>query len=151
MATFDRFRTTPDPELTASLVRALLRYQHPDLADRPLTLGARGWDNQLWRLGDDLAVRLPWQTEGADALLLKEHSWVPVLAPLLPLPVPVPQRLGRPSDRYPRPWIVTTWVAGTPADVAPVTSSGPAAEALAGFLTALHRTVPAGAPQGGRG
>ena len=46
-------------ELTAELVRALLRDQQPDLADRPLTFGARGWDNQLWRLGDDLAVRLP--------------------------------------------------------------------------------------------
>jgi hypothetical protein len=55
-------------------VRELLREQHPDLADRPVTLGARGWDNQLWRLGDDLAVRLPWATQSADALLLKECS-----------------------------------------------------------------------------
>jgi len=150
VATFDRFRTKPDPELTASLVRALLRDQHPDLADRPLTLGARGWDNQLWRLGDDLAVRLPWQTEAADALLLKENLWLPVLSPGLPLPVPVPQRLGQPSERYPHPWIVTTWVPGTPADLGPATSSGPAADALAGFLTALHRPAPIGAP-GGRG
>ena len=139
-------------ELTAELVRELLRDQHPDLADRPLTLGARGWDNQLWRLGDDLAVRLPWQTEAADALLLKEHTWLPVLAPLLPLPVPVPQRLGQPSERYPHPWIVTTWVPGTPADRAPATRRGPAADALAAFLTALHQPAPAGAPEGhGRG
>jgi aminoglycoside phosphotransferase (APT) family kinase protein len=139
-------------ELTAELVRDLVRDQHPDLADRPLSLGARGWDNQLWRLGDDLAVRLPWQTETADALLLKEHSWLPVLAPLLPLPVPVPQRLGRPSERYPHPWIVTTWVRGAPADRAPATGGGPAADGLAAFLTALHRPAPAGAPEGrGRG
>jgi hypothetical protein len=38
-------------------VRELLRDQQTDLADRPLALGARGWDNQLWRLGDDLAAR----------------------------------------------------------------------------------------------
>jgi len=139
-------------ELTAELVRELLRDQHPDLADRPLTLGARGWDNQLWRLGDDLAVRLPWQTKTADSLLLKENTWLRVLAPLLPLPVPVPQRLGQPSARYPHPWIVTTWVPGTPADRAPATCSGPAADALAAFLTALHRPAPAGAPVGrGRG
>ena len=50
-------------ELTAELVRELLWDQHPDLADRPIALGARGWDSQLWRLGDDLAVRLPWQIE----------------------------------------------------------------------------------------
>jgi hypothetical protein len=46
----------------------LLREQHPDLAGLPLTFGARGWDNQLWRLGDDLAVRLPWATQSADEL-----------------------------------------------------------------------------------
>ena len=152
MAIFDRFRKKPEIELTAELVGELLRDQQPDLADRPLTLGARGWDNQLWRLGDDLAVRLPWQTETADSLLLKENTWLPVLAPLLPLPVPVPQRLGQPSARYPHPWIVTTWVPGMPADRAPATCSGPAADALAAFLTALHRPAPVGAPEGrGRG
>ncbi|MFD6951303.1 hypothetical protein [Nocardiopsis sp. NPDC060348] len=51
-----------ETESTAELVRDLLRDQHPDLADRPLEVGARGWDNQLWRLGDDLAVRLPRPT-----------------------------------------------------------------------------------------
>jgi aminoglycoside phosphotransferase (APT) family kinase protein len=140
-----------DPGITAELIRELLRDQHPDLASLPLTLGARGWDNQLWRLGSDLAVRLPWATQSADALLLKEHAWLPALAPRLPLPVPVPQRLGEPSERFPRPWIVTTWVPGEPADRAPVTRGAQAADALATFLTALHRPAPAGAPGGGRG
>jgi aminoglycoside phosphotransferase (APT) family kinase protein len=144
--------TQPEFEITAELVRDLLRDQHPDLADLPVTLGARGWDNQLWRLGDDLAVRLPWATDAADALLLKENTWLPILAPLLPLPVPVPQRLGEPSERFPRPWIVTTWVPGTPADRAPATHGAEAADALASFLTALHRPAPTGAPKGrGRG
>ena len=98
--------------MTAELVRDLVRDQHPDLADLPVRFGARGWDNQLWRLGDDLAVRLPWATGSADALLRKEYAWVPMLAPRLPLPVPVPQRFGEPSARFPRPWLVTTWVAG---------------------------------------
>src|SRR6266568_2488807 len=142
--------THAETEITAGLVRDLLRDQHPDLADRPLSLGARGWDNQLWRLGGDLAVRLPWATQTADALLLKEHAWLPALAPRLPLPVPVPQRLGEPSGRFPRPWIVTTWVPGDPADRAPVTRGEEAADALAAFLTALHQPAPAAAP-GGRG
>jgi aminoglycoside phosphotransferase (APT) family kinase protein len=114
-----------------------------------VSLGARGWDNQLWRLGDDLAVRLPWATGDADELLRKEHRWVPTLAPHLPLPVPVPQRLGVPSALFPRPWLITTWVPGTPADRSPVTGG---ALLLAEFLTALHRPAPAGAPTGrGRG
>ncbi|MER6065478.1 aminoglycoside phosphotransferase family protein [Streptomyces sp. NPDC001792] len=140
--------THTEIEITAELIRDLLRDQHPDLADRPLSLGARGWDNQLWRLGDDLAVRLPWATRSADELLRKEHAWLPALAPHLPLPVPVPQRLGEPSARFPRPWIITTWVQGEPADRSPVTRAGEAADALAAFLTALHRPAPAGAPAG---
>ncbi|MCD0484803.1 aminoglycoside phosphotransferase family protein [Streptacidiphilus sp. ASG 303] len=135
-------------EITAELVRDLLRDQHPDLADHPVRLGARGWDNQLWRLGDDLAVRLPWATRSADALLRKEHAWLPLLAPRLPLPVPVPQRLGEPSARFPHPWTVTTWVPGEPADRAPATRAAPAADTLAAFLTALHQPAPEGAPAG---
>jgi aminoglycoside phosphotransferase (APT) family kinase protein len=134
-------------EITAGLVRDLLRAQHPDLADRPVRFGARGWDSQMWRLGDDLAVRLPWATPGADELLRKEHAWLPVLAPRLPLPVPVPQRLGEPSELFPRPWIVTTWVPGEPADRVPATDAA-TADALAAFLTAMHRPAPDGAPAG---
>jgi aminoglycoside phosphotransferase (APT) family kinase protein len=144
--------THTEIEITAALVRDLLREQHPDLADRPVRLGARGWDNQLWRLGDDLAVRLPWATRSADALLRKEYAWLPALAPHLPLQVPLPQRLGEPSERFPRTWVVTTWVPGTPADRAPATRAAKSADGLAAFLTALHRPAPAGAPVGrGRG
>ena len=99
-------------EITADLIAELLREQHPDLADLPLTFSARGWDNQLWRLGEDLAVRLPWATQGADELLLKEHTLLPAIAPRLPVQIPAPQRLGQPSARFPRHWIVTTWVPG---------------------------------------
>jgi aminoglycoside phosphotransferase (APT) family kinase protein len=144
--------THDEIEITAELVRDLVRDQHPDLADRPVRLGARGWDNQLWRLGDDLAVRLPWATGSADALLRKEYSWLPTLASRLPLPIPVPQRFGEPSERFPRPWLITTWVPGTPADRIPVTRACDAAESLADFLTAIHQPAPGSAPAGrGRG
>ncbi|WP_189240996.1 phosphotransferase, partial [Planomonospora parontospora] len=63
------------------------------------------------------------------------------------------QRLGEPSALFPRPWTVTTWVPGEPADRAPVTRAAEAADVLAAFLTALHRPAPAEAPVGrfGRG
>jgi aminoglycoside phosphotransferase (APT) family kinase protein len=138
----------PESEVTADLIAELLREQHPDLADLPLTFGARGWDNQLWRLGDDLAVRLPWATQAADELLLKEHALLPAIASRLPLQVPVPQRLGQPSKRFPRHWLVTTWVAGEPADRAPATRGAEAADTLAAFLAALHRPAPDHAPAG---
>ncbi|WP_394358075.1 phosphotransferase [Nocardiopsis akebiae] len=60
--------------------------------------------------------------------------WLPVLAPRLTLPVPVPL-LGVPSPRFERPWTVTTWLPGTPADPAPATNAEGAAEDLAAFLT----------------
>lgn len=142
-----------DNEITADLITQLLREQHADLAELPLKFGARGWDNQLWRLGDDLAVRLPFATEAAGELLRKEHAWLPAIAPHLPLRVPVPRRLGQPSDRFPRSWIVTTWVTGEPADRAPATRGVAAADALAAFLVALHQPAPDKAPAGrsGRG
>ena len=94
--------THAEIEITAELIRDLLRDQHPDLADRPLSLGARGWDNQLWRLGDELAVRMPWATQSADELLRKEHAWLPALAPRLPLPVasPAPETRSEMDTRH---------------------------------------------------
>ncbi|MBY8880860.1 aminoglycoside phosphotransferase family protein [Streptomyces sp. PLK6-54] len=126
------------------LVRALLRDQHPDLADLELRAVDGGWDNQLWRLGDELAVRLP-RTERAPALLETERTWLPALAGRLPLPTPTPVREGRPSSLFEHTWTIARWVQGVPADRAPVTRVG-AAGLLAAFLAALHHRAPADAP-----
>jgi aminoglycoside phosphotransferase (APT) family kinase protein len=126
------------------LVRSLLQEQHPDLAELPLKHVIGGWDNQMWRLGDELAVRLP-RTERGPELLRKEHRWLAELAPRLPLPVPMPQRIGEPTERFPHTWLVTTWVGGEPADRTPI-SSEQAAETLAAFLRALHVEAPEDAP-----
>ncbi|HEV3360985.1 MAG TPA: phosphotransferase [Pseudonocardiaceae bacterium] len=98
------------------LVRALLREQHPDLADLDLRDVAGGWGNQQWRLGTELGVRMP-RTEGAPALLRTEQRWLPVLAPRLPLPTPVPVRVGEPSALFEHTWTVTRgeMCAGDPA------------------------------------
>ncbi|MEU8524450.1 MULTISPECIES: aminoglycoside phosphotransferase family protein [Streptomyces] len=133
-------------EIDENLVRSLVREQHPDLAGLDVREVIGGWDNQLWRLGDGLAVRMP-RTERAPSLLRKEHRWLPALAPRLPLPVPTPVRLGEPSARFPRPWTIATWVPGEPADRAPI-SHAAAADTLAGFLRALHVQAPPDAPVG---
>ena len=119
------------------LVRALLREQHPDLADLELRDVDGGWDNQQWRLGEELAVRLP-RTERAPALLRTEQTWLPMLAARLPLPTPAPVRIGKPSSLFEHTWTIARWVEGEPADRAPITRIE-AAEILAGFLRALHR------------
>jgi aminoglycoside phosphotransferase (APT) family kinase protein len=67
------------------------------------------------------------------------------LAKLLPLPTPTPVRIGRPSSLFEHTWTIARWVAGEPADHAPITRID-AAEILAEFLGALHHKAPADAP-----
>ncbi|MFI6519815.1 aminoglycoside phosphotransferase family protein [Spirillospora sp. NPDC050679] len=135
----------PENEITADLVHTLLQEQHPDLAGLAIREVAGGWDNQQWRLGDELVVRMP-RSERAPGLQRKERRWLPALAPRLPLPVPNPVRIGEPSVRFPKAWTVMTWVAGEPLDRASISRGDHAADALAGFLRALHVEAPADAP-----
>jgi aminoglycoside phosphotransferase (APT) family kinase protein len=126
-------------------VRSLLAAQHPDLSDLLLVQVDAGWDNTLWRLGDEFLVRLP-RREQAAPLTVNEQRWLPLLAPLLPLPVSVPIRIGRPQGPYPWAWSVLPWLAGTPADRSPVTEPADAAERLGRFLRSLHQAAPSDAP-----
>lgn len=126
------------------LVRVLLRDQHPDLADLELRDVNGGWDNQQWRIGDELGVRLP-RTERAPSLLRIEQRWLPELAKRLPLPTPTPVRIGEPSPLFEHAWTITNWVDGDPADLTPITHVE-AADVLAQFRGALHRPAPADAP-----
>jgi aminoglycoside phosphotransferase (APT) family kinase protein len=132
-------------EITADLVRDLLQEQHPDLAELAIREVAGGWGNQMWRLGDELAVRMQ-RMDPTPELQLKERRWLPVLAPRLPLPVPTPVRFGEPSDRFPKHWTVMTWVPGEPLDHGSISRGDHAADTLARFLRALHVEAPAEAP-----
>ncbi|MFG1811442.1 phosphotransferase [Streptomyces sp. NPDC049040] len=136
-----------ESEITISedLVRDLLREQHPDLAELPIREVAGGWGNQMWRLGNDLAVRMQRMDKSPEPQL-KERRWLPTLAPRLPLPIPLPIRDGAPSARFPKIWTVMTWVRGTPLDHGAITRGDHAAETLAAFLRALHVEAPADAP-----
>ncbi|GIG67097.1 phosphotransferase [Phytomonospora endophytica] len=134
-----------DTEITADLVRDLLREQHPDLAGLAIREVPGGWGNQMWRLGDGLAVRMQ-RMDTTPELQFKERRWLPVLAPLLPLPIPAPVRFGEPSERFPKHWTVMTWVPGEPLDLASISRGTHAADTLAEFLRALHVEAPADAP-----
>jgi aminoglycoside phosphotransferase (APT) family kinase protein len=139
-------RPAAEVAVDAALVRSLLVDQHPDLADRPIVEVASGWDNVIFRLGPDLAARLP-RRASAVPLLEHERRWLPELAPRLPLPVPVPVRAGRPGRGYPWPWSVTRWHDGEVAATAPLHDPQQAADALSAFLVALHRPAPSEAPR----
>lgn len=132
-------------DVTEALVRRLLTEQHPDLAERPLELVAFGWDNVVYRLGDDLVVRLPRRQMGVP-LIEHEQRWLPELARHLPLPVPAPVRVGHAADGYPWPWSICPWLPGAIAAEQPPADQADAASALGAFVAALHRPAPADAP-----
>lgn len=131
-------------EVSAAVVHALLRDQRPDLAGRSLVRVANGWDNATFRLGDDLAVRLPRRDE-AVPLVLHEQRYLPGIAGRSPVPVPVPVHAGHPTSDFPWPWSIVRWVHGIPAVDAGL-DRGSAADGLATFLLSLHVPAEAGVP-----
>jgi aminoglycoside phosphotransferase (APT) family kinase protein len=132
-------------EITADLVRALLDEQFPDLAPLPLTLVANGWDNTIYRLGDDLAVRLPRRQLGAD-LVEHEQRWLPDLATRLPIPIPAPIHHGRPGPGYPWAWSICPWFDGEVAADTMLVDPHAEAVRLGQFVAALHLPAPDDAP-----
>ncbi len=133
----------PEVDINLDLVQSLLRSQHPDLADLDLRLFGSGWDNTTYRLGDDLAVRLPRRKLGAE-MILKEQRWLAELAPGLPLPIGEPVRVGGPEHGYPWTWSVVGWIEGVSAEL--VDPGVGEASTVAGFLSALHQPAPDDAP-----
>jgi aminoglycoside phosphotransferase (APT) family kinase protein len=138
-------------EVDVPLVRRLLEAQFPEWAELELDrVLPAGTDNAIFRLGDDMAVRLPrirWAAGQPD----KEFEWAPRLAPSLPLEVPVPLAKGVPGEEYPWEWTVCRWLHGDTALAHPVADAHQLASDLAGFVVALQRIDPTGAPPARRG
>ncbi len=134
-----------DIEIDPPLVRRLLAAQHPDLVSLPLRLVANGWDNAVFRLGDDLAVRVP-RRESAAHLVRHEQEVLPAIAARVPVAVPVPVRIGVPGQGFAFHWSVVRWFAGGVVAEADLREDLELASTLAAFLRALHVPAPEGAP-----
>jgi aminoglycoside phosphotransferase (APT) family kinase protein len=132
--------------IDARLVQTLLLEQHPDLSNLPLTRVGEGWDNAVFRLGEELAIRLPRRAASAP-MIEHEQRWLPELAPRLPLPVPMPVRLGRPGAGFPWSWSVVRWLPGASAATGTIRDPQAVAVALGRFLRALHQPAPEEAPR----
>lgn len=143
-------------DTSEELVRRLIVAQFPQWSDLPVAaVTSAGTDNALYRLGDDLVVRLP-RVQGASGHVDKEQRWLPYLAPHLPLAVPVPLATGVPGEGYPFPWSVGRWLVGENATIARLADPQQAARDLAAFIVALQRIdttdgPPPGAQNFGRG
>jgi aminoglycoside phosphotransferase (APT) family kinase protein len=132
-------------DTSVELVQRLIASQFAEWVELPIEpVFPRGTDNALYRIGEQLVARLP-RRERTTAVLAKECEWLPRLAPLLPLAVPVPVALGAPGAGYPFAWAVYRWLDGETATEGAI-DPGWAAGDLADFIGALQRIDPAGGP-----
>jgi aminoglycoside phosphotransferase (APT) family kinase protein len=137
-------------DIDAGLVGRLVATQFPELAGLPVrAVSSTGTVNAIYRLGDQLYVRLPRLREWADGVD-REWHWLPRLAPRLSLRVSEPIGRGRPTSSYPFPWTICRWIEGQPYADALVDDERQAAGDLARFGAELRRVDPAGAPRSGR-
>jgi aminoglycoside phosphotransferase (APT) family kinase protein len=136
-------------DIDVALVGRLVAGQFPQWAGLALEpLGPFGTDNALYRLGRDMVVRLP-RRERTSRTLEKERRWLPRLAPLLPLAVPVPLAEGMPAEGFPFTWSVYSWLKGETANLERITDLSQLAADLAAFVLALQRIDPTGGPSPG--
>jgi aminoglycoside phosphotransferase (APT) family kinase protein len=142
----------PDKVSTSvSLVARLLATQFPQWADLPIKpVPSDGTQHALYRLGEDMVVRLP-QVEDADGQARKEFQWLPLLAPCLPLAIPIPLVMGNPADGYPWHWSIYRWFEGDTAATDRIANPRQAATDLGKFISALQRVDPADGPPSARG
>ena len=141
----------PDVEVDEGLVRRLLRDLPEELAgvrDLPIEHVADGWDNSVWRVGAELAARVPRRPLAAP-LLVQEARWAgQVTAPLVEQGVAAPRgvHLTPPGRHHPYPWLLVTWVDGEILEEVAVDERGPLLSVLVDALPAAHRPAPPDAP-----
>ncbi len=96
----------------AALARRLLAEQFPDWAGLPIErVPSSGTDNALYRLGDDMVVRLPRRPSGSSSID-HEYEWTQRLGRYLPVAIPEALAMGAPSHGYPASWAVYGWLEG---------------------------------------
>ena len=136
-------------DIDKPLVSRLIAEQFPDWIGLPLEpVLSAGTDNAIYRLGRDMAVRLPRRASAAQQVK-KEGLWLPRLAPHLPLAVPVPLALGIPAAGYPFHWSVCRWLPGEDAVSRPIADLHDAAIGLSQFISSLQKIDVTGGPPPG--
>ncbi len=121
-----------------ALVRRLVGEQFPALVVRSVRPFAEGWDNALWLVNDAIAFRFPRRAIAIPGVE-REIRVLPGLAGELPLPVPAPVFIGRPSEAFPWPFFGAALLPGRePAFVSLDGRRDVVGASLGAFLRALH-------------
>ena len=127
-----------DEELARRLIG-----QFPEVTLDSLRPFAEGWDNAVWVANEQWAFRFPRRAVAVPGVEV-EIATLPLLAPILPLPIPTPVFFGRAADGYPWPFFGSALLQGREAcDVALDDDArmGIALE-VAAFLRHLHAVDP---------
>jgi aminoglycoside phosphotransferase (APT) family kinase protein len=128
-----------DHQVTRELARHLIAGQFPSLVPGNLELLGKGWDNTAFLVDGRIVFRFP-RKQSAAALLETEARVLPGLAAHLPVPVPLPEWHGQPTEAFPWPFLGHRLIPGETAcsrHLSPV-ERGELAPAIATFLARLH-------------
>ena len=133
-----RAQWTAEVEVSPALAAELIAGQFPELGSGPVTPLATGWDNTVVLVDGEWLFRFP-RREVALPGVRREIALLPRLAPVLPLPVPDPRFIGRPSERYPWPFFGARLLPGTELAASGLADArrGPVAAGTGRFLRAL--------------
>ncbi|TRZ39638.1 aminoglycoside phosphotransferase family protein [Niallia circulans] len=137
-------------DVNLSFIRDLINEQFPQFSTLPIKpVNSVGTVNHVYRLGEELYIRLPRVEEWAD--IEKEWKWIPYLASRLSLKIPEPIFLGKPTASYPVNWAIYKWIEGSNYSDELIQDERESAKDLANFVNELHSLdVPADAPKAGR-
>ena len=138
-------------DIDAQLVQRLLAIQFPKWAKLPIKqVVSAGTNNALYKLGEDMVVRLP-RIESAVKHIDTERTWLPRLAPQLPVAVPLPLGLGTASEGFPWPWTIYTWLDGVNPEADHLVEPGLLAQDIADFILAMQKVELLDGPPARRG
>jgi aminoglycoside phosphotransferase (APT) family kinase protein len=133
-----------------SMVRRLVDTQFPQWSDLSLRrVRSTGTDNAIFRLGDDMGVRLPrihWAVSQVDM----EWDWLPRLGGQLPAAVPIPLAKGQPGFGYPYPWLVSPWLEGEDLQRSSAVDLDRTAMEVAAFVVSLQGVSTGARPPAGK-
>src|SRR5262245_13174700 len=97
----------------------LVRTQFEELPADAVTLVSEGWDYTVFRVDGEWAFRFP-RRQAVVSGTEREIAVLPELAARLPVGVPAPVFVGRPSDGFPWPFYGARYLAGVEATGQPV-------------------------------
>ncbi|WP_339272555.1 aminoglycoside phosphotransferase family protein [Paenibacillus sp. FSL K6-1330] len=98
-------------EVTEPLVRLLLNRQFPQLSTLKIQEIGSGWDNTVYRVGDEYVFRFPRRNIAIN-LLNTEAKILPKLANYITVPYAKPLFFGKESEEYPAPFLGYTYLPG---------------------------------------